>query len=185
MKKLMVAGLLVVVCGVQTQPALALATDPVKCLENYGKAEQLLEQRMAELGPQKLPGKIVMGVSGGGWMYCLYRSRSVGAVVACSGLFGVLAYSGSSWIDLVSEQMKKAQDAATIMRVYSAIKLDAYASSDEVIGLMRDMRVDVRHEEFARGNIVREMEKGSLCDPSNTPNMSYEEFQSFVKPGDL
>ncbi len=183
--KLKLAGLLVLMCGLQVQPAFAVAGDPGKCLENYGHAERDLARRITELNEKKGPAYIVMTVSGGGYLYCLSRVRSVSGVVGCTGVFGLIGATGYGWNEAVTLQIKKTQDSASIMRIYSAIKNGQAESSDAVINLMRELRVDVRHEVYVLQNVVREMEKGSLCDPYNVPNVSFEDFQSFVRPGDL
>lgn len=181
------AGLLMLCVWVvlQGQGAWAMAQNPEKCLENYGQKEQQLAQRLAQLNSQKYVGYGVTGISAGGWVMCIVKNPSLARITGCTALFALPAGTGVAFNEAVDSYIKKDQDAATIMRVYAAIKDNRHASSDEVIGLMRDLRIDVQHESFVRANVVREMEKGSLCDPWDIPNISYEEFQSFVRPGDI
>lgn len=177
---LVVGGLLV-----QAQAAFALAGNPQKCLENYGQKESQLAQRLTQLNNQKIVGTGVAVIGAGGWVMCVVKRPSLARITGCTAAMALPVGSGVAFNETVDSYIKRDQDAATIMRVYAAIKDGRHASSEEVLGLMRDLRVDVKHEEFVRGNVVREMEKGSLCDPWDIPNMSYEEFQSFVRPGDI
>ncbi len=183
------AGLFLVVglqipAGAQTPAERIVAERRARCVENYATAERTLITRVMELESRKSSGYLVMGGSAGGLLYCIYRTRSVPGIIGCSTLFALPAGAGVAWNDQLQKEIQKSQEAATIMRIYAAIK-DSRDEADEVIGLMRDLRIDVKHEQFAKGNVIRAMENGSLCDEHGVPNARYEDFLSLVRPGDL
>ncbi len=168
----------------QVSPQLETQERRARCLEAYASAERDLAVRVTELEGRRNSGYLVMGGSGGGWLYCVYRLRSIPGAVACTGIFGLTGGSGYAYNQELNQMIKKIQDAATIMSIYSSIK-DSRDETNEVIGYMRDLRIDVRHEQFAKENAIRAMENASLCDSNGVPNATYEDFLSLTRPGDI
>lgn len=154
-----------------------------RCLENYAKAERELASRVTELESRKSKGYLLMGLSGGGYLVCLRKLWSVPGFVGCTVLFALPGGAGWSWNDLVQEELEKAQQAARIMSIYSSVK-GSRDDADEVIAYLQDLRVDVRHEQFAKQNVIQSMENGSLCDEQGAPNVSYQNFLDRTRPGD-
>lgn len=185
-----VAGLLMVV-GLQMQAGASERpqgpTKPeqrARCLENYGRAERELATRITELEAKKSKGYLLLGVSGGGYLYCLRKLWSVPGFVGCSVLFALPSGGGLAWNDVMSDEIQKAQEAARIMSIYSAIK-GSRDEADEVVQYLRDLRTDVRHDQFAKQNVIQSMENGSLCDEQGAPNVTYQVFLDRTRPGDI
>jgi hypothetical protein len=145
------------------------------CVEAYRQANADYYKKLAQLEGTRSATTAVGTVGVGGWVGCLWATKSL---IGCTALGGGAVAMSAYYHHENTVEIRQLEDARRLYLIYAAYKSGEASDSIETREFLQDLGVDIQLEDQVLAEVARQMESGELCRSGSRPSTSYSDVMA-------